>query len=360
MQKDFEDYEDYESPPFRWMSVVVLLLAVAGFFSLAWYAYYSGTSNVQYEEAVVIEADDAPLKVEPEDEGGMEFPHQEKTIYEAVESYNQDSAPVKVAAAPEKPIIPDDMPETTKPSNDEKVAAIIQKAVEHTQIEMGNEVEAVGGPDEEAAVAVKQAPKPEDVKTISKQEVVVRMEPVAKPKEIVVAQKPEPTPAPAAPQPLIETKQAPMSVSETKTKEPAAPVSLGTIPTESPKPKAAPKPVVEKKADGELTISNPVPMVDKKKPAPKAEPVAAPAQASTAHKLQLAAFRSNAEAESNWARISKAHSVLSGMPHDVQRADLGAKGVFYRLRVSGFSSKQDAINACAKLKAAKQGCFYTK
>ncbi|MCK5793034.1 MAG: SPOR domain-containing protein, partial [Ketobacter sp.] len=62
--------------------------------------------------------------------------------------------------------------------------------------------------------------------------------------------------------------------------------------------------------------------------------------------------------QQNWRKISSAHDdVLGNMPHKVVRADLGAKGVFYRLRVGGFSSSEAASGACQALQARRQGCF---
>ena len=55
--------------------------------------------------------------------------------------------------------------------------------------------------------------------------------------------------------------------------------------------------------------------------------------------VQLAAFRTQDAAESAWSRVSKKSPALySGAGKRIQRADLGAKGVFYRLRVGAFSN----------------------
>jgi cell division protein FtsN len=88
------------------------------------------------------------------------------------------------------------------------------------------------------------------------------------------------------------------------------------------------------------------------------EPRQAIAVPRASHKLQLGAFRSSAEAETYWKRAEAKYSaVLSGLPHQVVRADL-PKGTFYRLRVAGFASKASALAACERLSAAGQGCFY--
>ena len=39
------------------------------------------------------------------------------------------------------------------------------------------------------------------------------------------------------------------------------------------------------------------------------------------------------------------------MPHEIQASDLGAQGMFYRLRAGSFASKAEAAQACANLKA---------
>ena len=38
------------------------------------------------------------------------------------------------------------------------------------------------------------------------------------------------------------------------------------------------------------------------------------------------------------------------MPHEIQASDLGAQGMFYRLRAGSFADKAAAAQACALLK----------
>lgn len=77
--------------------------------------------------------------------------------------------------------------------------------------------------------------------------------------------------------------------------------------------------------------------------------------------VQLGAYRSHDEAESNWKKIQdKNSSMLSGRSHVIVRADLGTKGVFYRLRIPGFSDMGSAQDFCHKLSARGQACMATK
>ena len=48
--------------------------------------------------------------------------------------------------------------------------------------------------------------------------------------------------------------------------------------------------------------------------------------------------------------------MLNGQPHSVKRADLGAKGVFFRAMVGPYGTRDQAIQVCSNLKAAGGEC----
>jgi cell division septation protein DedD len=48
---------------------------------------------------------------------------------------------------------------------------------------------------------------------------------------------------------------------------------------------------------------------------------------------------------------------LQGREAIVQKTDLGAKGIVYRLRIHALPSKAEAASLCQKLKAAGLACF---
>lgn len=52
--------------------------------------------------------------------------------------------------------------------------------------------------------------------------------------------------------------------------------------------------------------------------------------------------------------------VLDGKEPVVVRADLGTKGVFYRLRLVGFDNQKDAGRECSALKAKGIKCFVSR
>jgi cell division septation protein DedD len=89
---------------------------------------------------------------------------------------------------------------------------------------------------------------------------------------------------------------------------------------------------------------------------------AAPAGArSGTHVVQVGAFRSAQEAQAQWSRIkSRLGDFVSGKSDDIERADLGDRGVYHRLRIGPFKSSDEASAFCAGLKERGQDCLIKK
>ena len=107
---------------------------------------------------------------------------------------------------------------------------------------------------------------------------------------------------------------------------------------------------------------DPVPLPRAPAPAPVAVPRDVSPQfafsESGQYLVQVAAFRSEDAAEAAWRKSSGEHPALyRGAGKRIQRADLGAKGVFYRLRVGAFAEKSEATAFCDALKAAGDNCI---
>jgi cell division septation protein DedD len=54
------------------------------------------------------------------------------------------------------------------------------------------------------------------------------------------------------------------------------------------------------------------------------------------------------------------HKALASKEPVVVRADLGAKGVFYRVRLVGFDSQSEASSECSRLKSRGVKCYISK
>lgn len=276
---DYDD-EEYENSLLRWMSIGFVICAVGGFIALAWYAYQNSIQPISEEEIPLVEAEDRPFKEAPEDPGGWQFDHQDKSVYNQLAGGEEKERPVaeRLLPAPEEPV--------QRPPVEELLAnGLSPEPVREAQ---------PGG-------------------------------------EVVLA----PTNAePEPPQPARETVQ--------ENAQPAA------------------EPEAEQVAE-----SKPAAVPADKPAAPAATPAPAktqPIQTTPGQFLvQLGSFRANADAEAAWSRIAKAHSArLSGHGHTVERADLGAKGVYYRLQYGPFNDDATAKNICEYLQQNKQACLVVK
>ena len=77
--------------------------------------------------------------------------------------------------------------------------------------------------------------------------------------------------------------------------------------------------------------------------------------------VQLAAVRSREQADSEWKRLRRRHGdVLGKLSPSVMKADLGAKGVFYRLRAGPVRDEANARALCAILADRKVGCLVVR
>ena len=88
-------------------------------------------------------------------------------------------------------------------------------------------------------------------------------------------------------------------------------------------------------------------------------PVAAP-EVMSGWNVQVASATSEDGAWSTWKNMQKKYSVLSTLKPQVVKADLGAKGIFYRVKLMGFDKQADAAARCSKLKNAGVACFIAK
>jgi len=187
-----------------------------------------------------------------------------------------------------------------------------------------------------------------------------------KPVDVQVATSDAPA-APAAEKP-VKAYQQPAGSDEAAAAKPAKAVT----PAE-PAPVPASKPPAQLMPQAAKTVAPPAlpPPAAVAKPAPApaavAKPVAkAPAAPVTAaatgnYVLQVGAYKSEAEALAAWKTYQNRHAgLLSGAGPNIQKADLGEKGTWFRLRVGAFASKDAATALCDKLKAEGGACFPAK
>lgn len=76
--------------------------------------------------------------------------------------------------------------------------------------------------------------------------------------------------------------------------------------------------------------------------------------------VQLASAASEDGAWSTWKKMKAKHQSLAAEKPIVVRADLGTKGIFYRVRLTGFEDQNAAKKSCSKLKSSGISCYVSK
>jgi tetratricopeptide (TPR) repeat protein len=134
------------------------------------------------------------------------------------------------------------------------------------------------------------------------------------------------------------------------------PMEEGDVTASVDQPAAAPAKVVavEPVADDAVSDTAPAPEAA---PVAEAAPEAAPI---TGWVVQIASAASEDAAWSTWKKMQKSHRVLSDKTPVVVKADLGAKGVFYRVRLTGYEGQDAAKSACSALKSGGVKCYVSK
>ncbi len=245
---DDEDFYTYDASeeeeggrrPLYMFAIFVLIFLFAG---LLFLAYKQGLKQGAEGQPPIIRADTSPIKGTPANPGGMEIPHQDRSVYDQMSGSGE----------------PADATDDT----------------EHL------------------------LPKAEEPMAMA-------------------------TPGPVAPDAAAPTAPAPVTAAPVAPVEQAGPV-----------------------IDAPVVAAQPVEEV----PA-----MTAPATATGGYVVQLAAFRDEPSALAAFKKLQKKYPSLAALSADVQRADLGAKGIYYRLR-AGYIDKPSAAALCADLSGKGQACF---
>ncbi len=291
-----------EPPRRRALPMAMALITLVGFAGVIWYAYDWGLGQVETGRLPVILAESQPIKSRPESPGGLDVPHQDKLVLN------------EVVPDPEKPqverLLPP--PETPRPP-------IAPSAVE-VEIAVPPIETAAGPPDGSTRSAVPPPPPPVPER---------------------VAGDTPPEPALAPPQIAAQPVTPELATPELATPELAAPKPA------APKP-AAPKPATPKLAAPETAAAKLAVQTAARTP-------------SGAYVVQVAALKVRDGARSAWARLQRAHPGLLGDKQlTVKKVDLGARGIFYRVRVGFFADRAGASALCRALKARQQDCLVAK
>jgi tetratricopeptide (TPR) repeat protein len=173
---------------------------------------------------------------------------------------------------------------------------------------------------------------------------------------------------PAAQAPSEEVLTASAAASEPSVTEAAASKKKYTdrVPVETAEAKIVPASSAAEQGERVLAIEEvPAEPAAHSAQAEPSQPEATEAAAADAPKItgwsvQLASAATEDAAWSTWKKMKARHAALSAKDPVVVRADLGSKGVFYRVRLVGFDNQSAASSECSKLKSKGVKCYISK
>jgi len=156
---------------------------------------------------------------------------------------------------------------------------------------------------------------------------------------------------------------SPAGVQPAADNEPAEKViAVEAVPAEPEAPKPAVEAVVAEPAAVEPAIeeaSVPEPAAAPK-PAAKKKPAPSKDVALSGWAVQISSQKDEQVAWNVWKKLKAKHQILADQNAIVMKADLGDRGIVYRLRLAGFEDQGSARNLCGKLKSRGVSCYVSK
>lgn len=277
------------------LALGALVIAVLG--AGAFIALSSGTHSTTTrlgDEPPLIRADDRAFKVSPDDPGGLEVPNRDKLVYSRLKGVVDTPEVERLLPGPEQPL-PLPEPPATPPAASAPLPSL--------------------------------SPSPSSSGSAAAPELATPL--------------PAPTETPAEPPTQTQPNPPPDSVAE----EPA-PLSGMTVATIHPVARPATRPA-QAKSDAGPAATATLASVEQK-----------PAAGSGRYQVQLGAMSTPELAHAQWTKLMAGNAdVLGRLQPSIARADLGEKGVLYRLRAGPIDDVERAQALCKSLSARSVGCI---
>jgi hypothetical protein len=325
-----------------WRSLGAMMLVGVVVLGGGYFAYSSMGSAPASGEPPIVKADTEPVKVKPENPGGLAIANQDQAAYEKVAGASPDGqSQEKLVSKDEAPVDIAAVAEPTAAAADQPLA---------TSAETGKEEERLSpGSDENTGAIPALAPRKVKTMVIRADGTVVPAEEDAK----LAATQPVTDPASNV-SALIPVEQNARDAAAEVLK-PIDPEAQGEAKTRSVPGEPVAKPEETANAAG-----NPDPATTKPVETQQALLEQPAAVGSGEWAVQLASQRSPEDAQKTFQNLKRQFpGVLDGKPLAVQKAEVQGKGVFYRVRVPT-ETKEEAVELCNSLKAAGGSCFPTK
>lgn len=275
----------------------------------------------------VIAADPAPIKVRPENPGGMQVPNQGRLVYGVVDGSSTQPRVERLLPSPEKPVAVDEVLKRGVPETSEVVTSAAPRGTADS--DPNAPMRLTPGAGEQTTESLSKVPSAETVSKLS-----------------------------AAPAPAPEPVKDPDAERKRIGEEMAASVSRDVTNINTSTSTPPPPPVPAAKSEPAPKSASETKQVANATPAPESPG----ADIGKTWRVQLAASRSEPAVKSEWDRLrSRNVDLLGDLRLQITRVDLGAtKGIFYRLRAGPLADETTAKALCERLKQRKLGCLVVK
>ena len=310
------------------------LLAAAAVIVVVALGAWLWTSGEPSTEVPVITADATPEKVKPADEGGLQVQNQDVQVLDPSTQTQAET----VMPEPEQPITP---PAATDAPTADQAPTVVENAAPE------NNAESNAAPTAEAPADV--APSPD---------VPLAETPLPAMEENGTSETAPAAPATQIPQ-QTQSAEAPAAEPAPATTAETAPTPApAATPEPTPAPEAAAQPEPSQTAQPEQPAQAAQPEQPAAQEAPAQQAAVTPVAPTGNTRVQLAAGKSEASVQKEWAALQKAHPDLLGpLSLHIERVDKGASGIFYRLQAGPLADKNAAKELCAGLKQKGQDCL---
>ncbi len=308
------------------LSSILMIGAFAGLIVLGWFAFEEAKYPADSENLPIIKRNPAPYKEKPIDPGGMEIPYRGKQVFNTVSGkYNDEVTQeternVRLLPPPEEPLTmaeiestkAADLPDDVKDMLNEDTNTILDKFTQTAQAGDGKSLKIVSQSTQK--VVDNTLPHVDDIAS-----------------QAVVDEE----------APLVPRRRNPIVRSFTTYSKTTGRKQIGFVVLPH---KPSPYEQVQKPAYTSAMVHS-------------AEKIGS----ISGVKVQLGSFRSAESLRKNWTDMkSKYYTYLRGLDYSMEKVDLGAKGVFYRLHAGPFDNDVVAEKLCKSLKQRQLGCFVVR
>lgn len=382
MQYDDTQYgaDPYGYPPARsgrrgLLALGAAVMGVAAFAGVIVFAYSRGQHAVHNGAPPLLEADATPTKSRPQDPGGYEVPHQDKMVYERLNSAPAKPGLERLLPPPEQPLPRPVVSPQVPPLQPAPVVAVADVPAPQPPAPAPQPA-AVPTPQAQPTVVASAPPASAlaPAPPAAGQSSQIAALPVAPAKPKPVTPKPAPAAIPTAPPadaPAAGAKPAPNSKNTNNANNAAgaaashlqAPHAQPPVHAQPPMNAAALSPTVQtKQAPPAPAKTTPAALTPPPATAsasgtlvpPSARPAGSAGRGGW--RVQLASVPSESQAQGEWKRLSSRHAdVLGGLGVNFAQATING-GTYYRVQ-AGVMDETRARSICAALKAQSVGCI---